>query len=114
MDFVTLQERLENSWGPDTAQNPVEGRGPASGQCAVSSMIIRDWFGGEIWTCQVGDIKHYYNVLPWGRYDSTKAQFSVVEYANSTGHRPAIPSEYLFKDTIEKYLILSERVIYGN
>ena len=103
---------LANSWDLDTAQDPVPGRGISSGQCAVSSMIIYELFGGEIWTCYIVGVKHYFNVFGYDQvYDSTRRQFTDEEYQTAEGHRRATFDEFVFQDTLDKYKILKGRVM---
>lgn len=111
-------EALSHSWGPDTAQNPSPYRGPASGQCAVSSMIIQEWFGGDLlravvksWPTARNGIVHYWNRLPSGVWvDSTRDQFYNEEVPYEIMVRPP---EYLYKfeDTVERYERLKVRVL---
>lgn len=109
MNLELLQEALEHSWGPDTAQSPIPGRGPASGQCSASALVVQYYLGGEIWACLVnGKIKHYINVLGTEEVDTTKAQFRAGEELGFT-YQPTY-SELVFKDTLEKFVILLKRV----
>lgn len=105
---------LSRSWGTDTAQDAIKSRGPASGQCAVSSLIIHDCFGGSILRGSVatdeGFVVHYWNELPGGFWlDSTRDQFEEWEIAVNV--RPALIEDYWFSDTERKYSILRARVI---
>lgn len=116
-----ILEALRNSWGEDTAQNPVEGAGISSGQCCVSSMIIQDYFGGELLRAEMSTfgnltvqkpdvIVHYWNELPGGVWlDSTRDQFNYNWIPISIVKRP---KEYLwkFEDTMNRYDILNKRV----
>lgn len=122
MNLEIVLEALRNSWGEDTAQNPIKENGPASGQCCVSSMIIQDLFGGELLRAEMSTfdaltngrdetIVHYWNELPGGVWvDSTRSQFTPNWVPISLVIRP---KEYLwkFEDTMNRYEILRDRVM---
>lgn len=109
MNLDLLQEALEHSWGPDTAQSPILGRGPASGQCSASCLVVQYYMGGTIWAGLVnGTTKHYINVVGANEIDTTKAQFKGDELMGFT-YQPVL-SELIFKDTLEKFVILLRRV----
>ncbi len=79
-----LKHALERSWTKETSANP-EGWSPqnaAFGQCAVTALIVNDFFGGKL--VRVGaknesenvDVSHYYNELTDGSIiDLTRRQF---------------------------------------
>lgn len=114
---------LPAAWGPDTAQSPRSGAGAASGQCAVSSMLIQERFGGVILTANIGSsyypVKHYWNQLDENIWiDSTRSQF--IKRAAIRQIRVADRKEYDFEDTRKKLKILNYRLeqhlgeLYGN
>jgi hypothetical protein len=48
----------------------------AWGQCAVTALVVQDYFGGTLRRGEVGAISHYWNVLPSGEeIDLTRHQF---------------------------------------
>jgi hypothetical protein len=129
MNLTSLIEALRESWGEDTAQ-PSDAiwtpENPANGQCAVSSMLVQEYLGGDLmrgvvlplaWTQHLREdeferhgIVHYWNRLAGGVWlDTTRSQF--VDYVVYT--LPVVrPQEYLYKfeDTVNRYNILKARV----
>ncbi|MBA3330846.1 MAG: GNAT family N-acetyltransferase [Actinobacteria bacterium] len=78
-----LERAIEESWGADTSDDPGEWSevNPARGQCAVTSVLVRDLLGGEILIAGVlrdGERveRHAWNRLPSGlSLDLTRSQF---------------------------------------
>ena len=64
-----LAKSLHSSWNADTARTPSEWSesNPARGQCVISSLIIQDYFGGELVRFNVTgeniDETHFCNLL---------------------------------------------------
>lgn len=42
------------------------------GMCAITTLIVNDYFGGDIGKVYVGDISHYFNILNGKIIDLTK------------------------------------------
>lgn len=119
-----LLNALQASWGEDTAQNPNPSRGPASGQCVVSSMIVQDYYGGYLLKAEMSSashhfglqpssptIVHYWNQLPGGIWlDTTRDQFETWWVPTAVVIRPP---DYLYKfeDTVKRYKLLKSRVV---
>lgn len=86
MNSISLQQlvrALQASW-PVDAKNKVWGKwtpdNPARGQCVPSSLVVQDYFGGDIVRYRMtnDDINetHYFNVLDDGTViDSTRSQY---------------------------------------
>jgi len=78
-----LERAIEESWGRDTSDDPEEWSedNPARGQCAVTSVLVRDLLGGEILIAGVlrgGERveRHAWNRLASGlSVDLTRSQF---------------------------------------
>lgn len=52
----------------DTAhEGSYDPRNPVAGHCAVMAAMVCGVFGGDIITCKVGDVPHWYNHLLWGK-----------------------------------------------
>lgn len=49
---------------------------PATGQCSVTALLLRDLLGGHILKTRVGAAWHYYNAFDGQRLDLTASQFS--------------------------------------
>ncbi len=92
MNIKTLENLLIQSWIRETSSEPkdwTEER-PSIGQCAVTALIVNDFFGGKIIRVPIISgskmTSHYYNQLPDGEtIDLTKNQFgSKVEFGLPT------------------------------
>ncbi|MCD6381879.1 MAG: hypothetical protein J7L43_02785 [Candidatus Aenigmarchaeota archaeon] len=78
VDFKLLEEALKNSWSKETCYPPLQDEWsperPSLGQCAVTTMVVQDYFGGKLLYCR--HYHHYWNMLPDGReVDFTRGQF---------------------------------------
>ncbi len=79
--FVRLKRAIERSWAPDTSFGGKRWsrRNPAYGHCAVTALVVNDFFGGSFMkTVATGGetVSHFFNKLPGGRIvDLTKKQF---------------------------------------
>lgn len=78
-----FRERVETAWSIDTTYcvETYAGSDPAHGQCAVTSVLLQDVFGGELMRGRaVGpgfDVWHYWNRLQGLDIDLTWRQFAV-------------------------------------
>jgi len=126
IDLVKVVEALEVSWGIDTTLSPSDWStdNPSRGQCVVSSLIVQDYFGGDLLRYTVDGENlheiHYFNQLDDGTYiDTTIKQyrmpitlklkpisldeFSSVREKRLSGQSTAARYE-LLKECVDKYL----------
>lgn len=82
MDIIKLFKLLRDSWDAGSSYSSEEwtGDNPARGQCAVSSLIVQDYFGGEIMRFEAAYTdgrteKHYANIIEGTLIDTTRGQF---------------------------------------
>jgi hypothetical protein len=87
VDLQEIKELLEKSWSEKTTSEPKywTKENPAWGQCAVTALVVQDFFGGELLRglFKFKDTKsvefvgsHYWNRLPDGtEVDLTRCQF---------------------------------------
>ena len=70
---------IKISWTKETAfpgcQEEWSEQNPSLGQCAVTSLIVNDFFGGKIMRCMCNGISHYYNLINGEIVDLTVDQF---------------------------------------
>lgn len=79
-DFI---KALQRSWSAKTSYEADENwspENPARGQCVVSSLVVQDYFGGDIVRHAVTgegiDETHYFNILKDGTLiDTTRSQY---------------------------------------
>jgi len=82
IDESQLELALKNSWSKETSLDPENWtpENPALGQCAVTSVIVNDYLGGEIVWANVilpdgRQVSHYFNKINGIEKDFTKTQF---------------------------------------
>jgi hypothetical protein len=122
MNESFLEKALQSSWGSKTSSEPFKWtkENKTLGQCAVTSLIIQDYLGGEIvWAnAKLPDgreISHYFNNIDGVEKDFTRKQFpqgttissGIPRINQSTSTREYILS---FPVTKLRYNILKERV----
>jgi hypothetical protein len=75
--LVRLRAALERAWSAETSANPDWSASlPSAGQCAVTSLVLQDMFGGTLLRAEIAGQSHYWNRLPDGTdLDLTKDQF---------------------------------------
>jgi hypothetical protein len=110
-----VRDALRLAWSRATSADP-DGwsqHNPALGQCAVSALIVQDFFGGDLLRADVGGAGHYWNRLPDGSsIDLTIEQFGEVAKIGIEEERPR---SYVmsFASTQRRYELLMDRVRQG-
>jgi hypothetical protein len=111
-----LKHALRRSWSLDTCYPADKEKWtidrPAIGQCAVTSLVINDLFGGKI--AYNRQFKHYWNIFENGdMIDLTREQFGTSSFSVDS----ITTREYLLKseralqaNTPRRYALLKERV----
>ncbi len=108
-----LKKALEKSWSRETSywSDDWSEENPSYGQCAVTALVIQDYFGGELLRGDVdGYGSHYWNMLSDGsEVDFTKQQFP--KSAKITEGKRKNRSQLLRHESLKKrYETLRERV----
>ena len=76
-----LEAALLQSWSRQTSSDPDRWHtdNPAWGQCAVTALVLNDYFGGRIVWANVAlpgeTISHYFNIVDGNEMDLTRRQF---------------------------------------
>lgn len=86
---------------------------PTYGQCAITAMIVNDYFGGSIHKIRVdGGSTHYFNKIGNLYFDLTSDQFSLYEMEIDYEPNEEIPREYCGKnaDTLKRYNLLVDKL----
>ena len=116
-DLKNIIEALEKSWSAETAYDSKDWspENPSRGQCAVSSLVVQDYLGGEIIRFDVevdgNHEKHYANIVDGKLIDVTRGQFPdraifVINNPN-LGEFASLRHRLLSdKDTRRRYAIL--------
>lgn len=105
-----VEQALATSWGEDTSAGGYSVEVPATGQCAVTALVLQDYLGGALMRTMVGAVSHYWLRTDEGRdIDLTASQFDEpVAYAAGVVRERAYVLS--FPATVERYTLLSARV----
>ncbi|WP_423828242.1 YunG family protein [Solimicrobium silvestre] len=76
-----LFRALTQVWVSDTASPPdsLSPQSPAKNHCSVTSLIVQDYFGGEILSTKTSGGTHFYNRINGIKWDLTVSQFGEPE-----------------------------------
>jgi hypothetical protein len=106
---VELYRVLTDTWSAQTA-SPSTGWTsdvPAMNHCSVTSLIVQDYFGGDIVSTKTKGGTHFYNLIDGTKWDLTVSQFAEpIPFDDLVTTR-----ETAMQDTThEKYEALAESV----
>lgn len=73
---INILEILLEAWSKESSTQWTENN-PAKGQCGVTSLVVHDYFGGDILKTKIEESWHYYNRIDGERLDFTASQFDV-------------------------------------
>ena len=112
--LTALREKLSSSaWRKETSYWPDEWSDevPSIGQCAITSLLVQDFLGGDIEEVVVEDGRvHFRNIVPTlGTVDLTEDQFP--EDIGFIHSKPATRQEILTnEDTRKRYSLLRKLI----
>lgn len=102
-----LEMGFQLGWGADTSRYGVLSVPASKGQCAVTAMILQDYYKGDIYKIKVGDESHYFNIINNKVVDLTSDQFfQKIDYKDKI----IVDRNDFEQETINRYLILKSRV----
>uniref|UniRef100_N2AHF6 Uncharacterized protein n=1 Tax=Eubacterium plexicaudatum ASF492 TaxID=1235802 RepID=N2AHF6_9FIRM len=115
MNLKVLTRALYESWGKDTAYKDDKDKwteaNRGAGQCAITAMIVYDYFGGEIYRgySKKDCLYHYWNMIDGKKVDLTASQFQKEIYFDKIVLKK---KDQLLKiaNVRQRYHILKERV----
>lgn len=121
--MLTLDEliwAIPQAWNTETlypasgSRYAVKFDNPATGQCLVSTLLVRRHLGGDLMRCGVGQAGyrtvHYFNQLENGMWiDVTRSQFSSRSPVGDIKKNPD-PKLWEFGDIWERVALLERRV----
>lgn len=113
MEKEELKQLFLLSWKQETCSKGLKSEwtqeNPALGQCAITSLIVNDFFGGKIMRCMSSRGSHYYNLIDDEVIDLTVEQFwgEIPQYEEGQERT----REYLLsnEDTKNRY----EKLLYN-
>lgn len=114
MEIGQLKQLLIQSWDLRTCSPGLRDKwneeNPSLGQCAITALIVNDFFGGKIMRCMASSGSHYYNIIDDELLDLTVEQFlgEIPQYENGEERT----REYLLsnEDTKNRYLLLNKNL----
>lgn len=114
MDIYELKQFLSSSWSLETCSPGLIDNwslnNKALGQCAITALIVNDYFGGKIMRCMTSSGSHYYNLIAGEIVDLTVEQFlgetPKYEYGKERTREYLLSNE----DTKKRYLLLKSKL----
>ena len=113
MTLELLEDYLSKVYSKDTCyplcKDDWSINNPTLGHCAIVSLIVNDYLGGEIYKIKVDGVGHYFNVINNEVIDLTSSQFNKeIDYSNKIKKdRKDILED---QDTLIRYNILKMRL----
>lgn len=114
MDIVELKIYLNKSWKRETCSQGLRSEwseeNPSLGQCAITSLIVNNIYGGKIMRCMASSGSHYYNEINDELVDLTVEQFLGETPQYEEGQERT--KEYLLgnEDTRNRFLLLNKNL----
>lgn len=113
MNIENIQKILLECYSKDLCypkiQNNYTENNKTFGMCAITSLVLNDYFGGEIGKIHVDRTSHYFNIIHNEIIDLTASQFdSFIEYKDCVIVKR---EDILTQNTKERYKELKNRVI---
>ena len=111
MTLKDLEEVLKKSWSKETSVDENwSADNPSLGQCAVTALVVNDYFGGKIMRCMASTGSHYYNEIDGKLIDLTASQFMGETPQYELGEERTRTYLVSNENTRERYKKLSENV----
>lgn len=114
MNVDTLKRLLLTTWSANTAQGEWTPECPSLNQCAVTALVVQDFFGGDLLRCKMTNgNSHYWNRLPDGNeLDLTADQFDHIEAQPLKNDFVIRDRDYVlsFPETVKRYILLKEKI----
>ncbi len=113
MDIENIQQALFECYSKDLCYPKVQedwnDNNKCFGMCAITALIINDYYGGDICKVYVDGISHYYNLIENKIIDLTSSQFNhQIDYKD---YQIIDRQKILMIDTKNRYNILKIRLI---
>ncbi len=113
MNIENIQKLLLDCYSKDLCypkiQNNWNENNKCFGMCAITSLIINDYFGGDICKIHVDGISHYFNLIENDIIDLTRDQFN--HDINYNGYQIIDREKILTNDTKNRYNTLKTKLI---
>lgn len=113
MNIKTIKKALLECYSKDMCYYKVQDNwnenNKCLGMCAITSLIINDYFGGDICKMHVDGISHYFNLIDNKVVDLTSSQFNYE--INYNDYQIIYRNKMLTKDTKQRYNKLKSKLI---
>lgn len=106
---LDLYRAISPVWAGDTS-SPTDAwssSNPAQNHCSVTSLVVQDYFGGQILATRTSGGKHFYNLIDGKKWDLTVSQFAEPVPYDDT---PSTRDEALSDTSQQKYELLTSRL----
>lgn len=100
----TTHPSYQSKWSEDN---------PSLGQCCVTALVIQDQYGGDIYSCKVGNNSHFVNIINERIVDRTAEQFGgsgKIKYIIGSFRKRTRMSLLNNKDVKARYEMLKARL----
>lgn len=108
---------LRKAWCRETAhpsyQKDWTADNPSYGQCCVTALVVQDLYGGDIYSCKVGNNSHFVNIINERIVDKTAEQFggtNKIKYISGSFRKRTRVSLLKNKDVKQRYKLLKVRL----
>lgn len=112
MTIKELEKALLNSYDKEFCYEKVRKNwteeNKTLGMCAITSLIVNDYFKGDIAKIKVDGISHYFNIINDSIVDLTDSQFNTK--INYKDYQIINRKDILTDDTNNRYKKLKEKV----
>ena len=113
MTLENLNKALQDSYTKDLCYEKVSDKwteeNKTLGMCAITALVVNDYFKGDIAKIKVDGISHYFNIIDNKIIDLTKNQFKKeIDYKD---YKLVNRKDILTGDTKNRYQRLKEKVI---
>ena len=113
MNIDKIKEALLECYSKDLCypkvQNEWNDNNKCFGMCAITSLVVNDYFSGDICKIQVDGISHYFNLIEDKIIDLTSRQFNQkIDYKD---YQIIDREKILTDDTKHRYNVVKERLV---
>ncbi len=110
-------KNLSKAWCRETAhpsyQNKWYLNNPSQGQCCVTALLVQEKYGGDIYSCKVGQNSHFINIIEERIVDKTAEQFGGIDkikYVSGSFKKRTRESLLKNKNIKQRYELLKLRM----
>ena len=112
LDIKELRKKLNRCYSKDLCYPKVKDKwdknNKSFGMCAITALVVNDYYGGEICKIYVDGISHYFNIVNDKIIDLTSNQFG--KSINYDNYQKVDRKEMLTNDTQKRYKYLKQKL----